>query len=220
MTAIFITAIGTNVGKTFFTAALTHQLRMQNKSVRALKPIISGYENDHHAVSDTGILMQASGETNVDEVSPWRYSAPLSPHLAAAMEHRPIDPFDVIKWCQQRISKDGVTLIEGVGGIMVPLTPDYTVLDWMCALNVPVVLVAGTYLGAINHTLLSIEQLKRYGLVIHAVIISQSAEQDCGLEATKQSIAPWVPVHTPVIELARISSWQSAPNLLSLVDEL
>lgn len=219
MTAFFITAIGTNVGKTFFTSALCHQLREQNKQVRALKPVISGYDESDHNASDTGILMQASGETNRDETSPWRYAAPLSPHLAAAIENRPIDPFALVKWCQQRITKEIITLIEGVGGIMVPITPDYTVLDWMRALDIPVILVAGTYLGAINHTLLSIDQLKRHGLMIHAVVISQSVEYDCGLDATSQSIAPWVSSHTQIIPLPRISSWQCAPNLLSLMDE-
>ncbi len=219
MTGYFITAIGTGVGKTFFTAALTHQLREKNKPVRTVKPIISGYDDAHHDSSDTGILMQASGEVNREEISPWRYAAPLSPHLAAAMEDRPIDPFALVKWFQHRIVPDTTTLIEGVGGIMVPITPDYTVLDWMRALGVPVVLVAGTYLGAINHTLLSIEQLVRHGLVIHAVIISQSAHEDCGIEATAQAIAPWISRHTQIIHLPRICSWQSAPNLLSLMDE-
>ena len=220
MSSYFITGIHTGAGKTVVTASLAHQLKQSGEAVRALKPIISGYEETE---SDTALLMQSSGETDVERVSPWRFEAPLSPHLAAAKEGRDIDPFALVQWCQKQMAEDGTTLIEGVGGIMVPMAANYTVLDWMKALDIPVVLVSSSYLGAINHTLMSIETVLRAGLVLQGIIVSQSeAEVDAGLEDTISSIRSFMASDYPILSLPRLpesnTPWQSAPNLLSVLD--
>lgn len=221
MSAYFITGIGTGVGKTLITAGLAHQSRLAGREVRTLKPIITGYAGEHDP--DSSILMQASGQGDLDAVSPWRFDAPLSPHLAAAKEGRDILPFDLLRFCQQNPQPDSLTLIEGVGGIMVPITPDYLVLDWMKALGLPVVLVSSSYLGAINHTLLTVKTLLAEGLLLQAVVVSQSeASCDAGLADTRASIAAFLPAAVPVMTVPRVGGtdtpWQSLPNLLSLIE--
>lgn len=216
--ACFITGIGTGVGKTFITAAMAHQLAAAGHSVQALKPVISGYDaSDPH--SDTAILGHAAGVQDSEQVSPWRFAAPLSPHLAAAKEGRDIDYHALIAWCQARCEAEAITLIEGVGGLMVPLDEQYMVIDWIKALNLPVVLVSASYLGAINHTLLSMEALRQRRMSVRAVLVCESAQEDAGLEETCYSIRLFTAA--PVIPVPRaadaLSAWKDLPNLLSLV---
>ncbi len=214
MSQFFISGIGTDVGKTFVTSALLHQA----PQYRAIKPILSGYE----AVSgsDAGELLEAMrqmpSEAAGAAISPFRFKAPLSPHLAAAKEGKQISPKALLSYCHQEIKKHPDLLIEGAGGLMVPITPDWLMIDWMRELKLPVILVASSYLGAINHTLLSLQALEKADLKLHALVISQS-EQCAGLEDTIQSIAPFMPKGASVISVPRISGWRDAPNLLSLL---
>jgi len=124
VTAIFITATGTDVGKTFVAASLIRNLRQIGKDVIAIKPVVSGFDPAQAGKSDPGILLDALGlpvtMDSIDLISPWRYRAPLSPDLAASMEGQRIDVDQVIAFCQSAIADNpGVVLIEGIGGIMV-----------------------------------------------------------------------------------------------------
>ncbi len=215
----FITGIGTGVGKTLITAAMAAQLRQAGQPVQALKPVISGYEAGD-PYSDTAILAHSAGVSEHERVSPWRFAAPLSPHLAAAKEDREVDDQALIEWCQARCETDTTTLIEGVGGLMVPLNECYMVIDWIKALNLPVIMVGASYLGAINHTLLSLEALRQRRISVRAVLVSQSAPaEDAGLEDTCHSIRLFTAA--PVIPVPRVaealSAWKELPNLLSLI---
>ena len=162
MTAIFITATGTDVGKTFVAAALIRHLRQMGRTVDAIKPIVSGFDPARPNTSDPGVLLTALGkqvtQPEIDRIAPWRYRAPLSPDLAARREGKTIDVNAVIEFCHNAIeTKEDILLIEGVGGIMVPLDEHKTVLDVMMALRLPLILVAGSYLGTISHTLTALE---------------------------------------------------------------
>lgn len=226
MTSLFITAIGTDVGKTYVASALAWQLKQKGEDVRAFKPVVSGFDADELEPSDTGMLAEAAGlplnDQSVRAISPWRFAAPLSPHLAAEKEGKAIDEAELIGWCRKRMEQPGITLIEGVGGLMVPLTPDYLVIDWIEALDIPVILVGASYLGAINHTLLSIQALRARAIPIHAVVISQSLlEQDAGLEATKEAVEGFGDTSCPVLTLPRApisdKPFKNGPDLLSLI---
>ena len=162
MTAIFITATGTNVGKTQVVASLIRHLRQFGRTVEAIKPIVCGYDTARAATSDPGTLIAALGlpfsPESIDRVSPWRFRAAMSPDLAAANEGRTIDVDRVVAFCQNAIDRRrDVLLIEGVGGIMVPLDQGRTILDVMMALSLPLMLVAGSYRGAVSHTLTALE---------------------------------------------------------------
>jgi dethiobiotin synthetase len=133
VSAIFITATGTDVGKTYVAASLIRHLRQLGHSVDAIKPIVSGFDPAQAATSDPGILLEALGlPVTADEIartSPWRFRDPVSPDLAASREGRRIDVDQVVAFCQDAIAqRRDVLLIEGVGGIMVPLDGERTVI--------------------------------------------------------------------------------------------
>lgn len=193
MSAYFVIGTGTNVGKTYVTASFMRQ----NKNILALKPIISGYSNAEEA--DTQILMKAQGLTNPDAISPWRFAAPLSPDAAAKREGKKIKFSEVVEWCRSKISEHkGISLIEGAGGVMSPMTERHTMLDLAAALQLPVLLIAGSYLGTISHTLTAVTALKMRGVSIHKIIISESEISPMPLEETAETIERFSGVN-PVI---------------------
>ena len=182
MSTFFITATGTGIGKTYVTTSLAKQM----PNLRALKPIISGYKDAEK--TDTHLLLKAQNINDPNEISPWRFAAPLSPDVAARREGKEIIFAELLKWCRVQMSKGGTTLIEGAGGVMTPVTDRHTMLDWIAALHVPVILVAGSYLGTISHTLSSTAALKTRNIPIHALILNESEESPMPLEETAASI--------------------------------
>src|SRR4029079_16641114 len=152
---------------------------MTGRAVEAIKPVVSGFDPLAAAASDPGILLAALGrEANAEEVeriAPWRYRAPLSPDLAAACEGRSIDFSAVVDFSLQSASGQALTLIEGIGGIMVPLDGKHTVLDWVEELRAPTLLVTGSYLGTISHTLTALEVLRHRCGAVAAGVVSEGA---------------------------------------------
>ena len=203
MTTVFVTATGTGVGKTFVTARLVAELHAARRSVLALKPVASGFDADNVAATDTGVLLDALGlaatRANLDAVSPWRFAAPLSPDMAAARERRAV-PFDeLVEFCRAPRPAD-VTLIEGIGGAMVPLDDTHTVLDWIAELGAAVLLVAGSYLGTLSHTLTAIAALRARGIEAAAIVVCESEQQPVSLEETTQAIRRFVrPITTAAL---------------------
>jgi dethiobiotin synthetase len=194
MSAYFVTATGTDIGKTFVTAGLIRYLRNAGAKPEALKPVVSGYDSSVVETSDPAVLLKALGRTvSADEIAriaPWRFRAPLSPDIAAARENRTVD-FDALIAFSRAATKasNGMLFIEGVGGIMVPLDGKRTVLDWMAALDIPLLLVVGGYLGAISHTLTALDVLAQRKLKIAVIVVSESERGTVELEDTVASIA-------------------------------
>lgn len=194
--AYFITATGTDSGKTFVAEGLARELRARGRRVRALKPVMSGYDEAHPADSDAGRLLTACGVeptvAAVADIAPWRFAAPLSPDRAAALEGRAIDVDALVGGCREEIARnEDLLLIEGVGGVMVPLDGQRTVLDWMAALRLPTLLVAGTYLGAISHALTALAAMRAAGLAPAAIVVNESPG-GVPLADTLYSLAPHV----------------------------
>ena len=205
MTAIFITATGTDVGKTQVVASLIRQFRQMGRSVDAVKPIVSGYDPAQAAASDAGILISALAlpfsPESIDRVSPWRFRAALSPDLAARQEERTIDVDAVVAFCQNAISqRRDLLLIEGVGGIMAPLDGHRTSLDVMMALQLPLILVTGSYRGAISHTLTALDSLFRRDMNVLATIVSETPGSALALDDVVSAISRFT---APVIGLPR-----------------
>jgi dethiobiotin synthetase len=194
MSAYFVTSTGTDIGKTFVTAGLIRYLREAGQNVHALKPVVSGYDSSVVETSDPAVLLKTLGrEVTADEIesiAPWRFRAPLAPDLAAARENRAIDFDALVAFSRRAIDgTSGILFIEGVGGIMVPLDARRTVLDWMAALNIPLLLVVGGYLGAISHTLTALDVLSQRRLKIAAIVVSESERNTVELDDTVASIA-------------------------------
>ena len=202
MSVLFIAGAGTDIGKTYVTAALARQLRAGGGAVRVLKPIISGVAalgEPDFAASDTAVLLRAAGlpvdEAHVDACSPWRFTAPLAPDRAADAEGRSVRLSEVVDWCRIRIARAApgeTVLIEGAGGLMSPVTQDATVLDWLLALDCRVLLVAGSYLGAVSHALTAIEVIKARCVKLHGVVVSESVES-AGLAETIDALRRFAP---------------------------
>ncbi len=193
MTAFFVTATGTDVGKTFVTAGLIRHLRAGGRAVAAIKPVVSGFPAERWQDSDPAVLLAAldrpAALEEIEAISPWRFSAPLSPHMAARCEHRAIAFPEVVEFCRRAMSaRRGVLLIEGIGGIMVPLDDRHTVLDWMSVLRIPIILVAGSYVGTMSHTLTALEVLARRNLDVAAVVISESESSAASLADTVATV--------------------------------
>ncbi|HLF11296.1 MAG TPA: dethiobiotin synthase [Gammaproteobacteria bacterium] len=215
MTSLFVTASGTDVGKTFVMTQLIAALRKAGYRVRALKPIASGFDPAQPQNSDSGRLLLAQNlsptAANLDAVTPWRFTAPLSPDMAAEREHRRI-PFDaLVKFCKSATDID-ITLIEGIGGTMVPIDETHTVVDWIKALDVPTLLVVGSYLGTLSHALTASVVLQDRGCELAGVIVSESVAQPVTPEETAAVLQRFLrPV--PVRVLPRLGSAGSTATL-------
>lgn len=197
MTAIFVTATGTDIGKTFVTAGLIRHYRKAGRAVDAIKPVMTGFSAEAAATSDAGVLLTALGRPvmidAIERMAPWRFTAPLSPDMAAGQENRVIDFNRVVEFSRSAIaSRRGLLLIEGIGGVMVPLDDRRTVLDWMSVLRIPVVLVAGTYVGTLSHTLTALEVVARRNVDIAAVVVNESVQSAASLADTVATLQHFV----------------------------
>jgi len=209
MTAVFITGTGTDVGKTFVATGLIRALRREGRAVDALKPVVTGFDPSAVEGSDPARLLAALGRPlsaeALAEISPWRFRAPRSPAMAAEAEECALDVDAVIRFCREAVAAtSGTLLIEGVGGIMVPLDERRTVLDWMAALGLPLIFVAGSYLGTLSHTLSALDVLARRDLKVAAVAVSESANATVPFVETVRTLGNFVR-HAPVFMLPRVT---------------
>ena len=226
MRTYFVTSSGTEIGKTFVTCELVRQMRGRGDPVRALKPVVSGVTADSFAESDTAKLMEAMDIVPdidlADAVSRWRFQAALSPDMAALREGRSIPFNELVDHCLHvRAETPGTLMIEGVGGVMVPLGDGRIVLDWMEALKEHIeltpILIVGSYLGTISHTLTALLALRRHDMPPRTIIVSESEESPVPLEETVEAIrshSGGIAVHG----LPRLAPGQSAPIMLSWLE--
>ena len=234
MATLFVTGSGTGVGKTFvccrLLAALPRGLR-----VRAVKPVITGFPAEDEAPaeaesaarapagaalaeSDPGRILRAQGlpldAGTIRATSPWRFREPLSADMAAARAGRAIDFAELLRFSR---APDGIdlNLVEGIGGVMAPLDGTRTVLDWIAALEASAVLVVGSYLGALSHSLTAHAALAARRVSTVAVVVSQSADEPAPTAETAASLRRFVGA-TPVLVLPR-NEKASAAELAALV---
>ena len=204
VSALFVSGSGTGVGKTHVAERLIREWREAGESVGALKPVISGFDPRGPERSDTGRLLAALGESvsqeNVARVSPWRYAAPLSPDMAAAREGRAVPYDEIVSFCREAVRAAAGArrlLIEGVGGVMAPLDEARTMRDLIAAVDVPVVLVGGSYLGGLSHMLTAVEAVRAFGVPVERIVISETPESAVGLAescAVLRRLADPIPV--------------------------
>jgi dethiobiotin synthase len=153
---VFITGTDTGVGKTLLTALLLTHLRNCGVRALAIKPFSSG------SLRDTRILsLVQGGALPSNEVSPFRFAAPLAPLLAARREKRSVSLADARHAIQQVAQKCDVLLVEGAGGLLAPLGERFTAVDLIAAIACPVIVAARNQLGVVNHALLTLEALRR-----------------------------------------------------------
>jgi dethiobiotin synthetase len=173
---LFITGTDTGVGKTFFACALARYLKALGYRIGVMKPAESGCVADEGklAPQDAIALKAASGcELPLEKICPYQFHEPLAPSVAAERAGRRID-IDRLLDTYDDISKaHDITLVEGAGGLMVPLLPSYTFADFARVANLPVVVVAANKLGMINHLLLSLEHASCKALRVTGYVLNQ-----------------------------------------------
>jgi dethiobiotin synthetase len=162
---LFITGIGTGIGKTIVSAVLTEKLKSDY-----WKPIQSGDLDDSDTLKVKGLV---SNPTSVFHTEAYRLTQPYSPHKSAAIDGITIDLNKIIA-----PETNNNLLIEGAGGLMVPLNKEYLMIDLIKQLDVEVVLVSQNYLGSINHTLLSVAILKQYNIKIAGIIFNGKTDEN------------------------------------------
>ncbi|HEV2161442.1 MAG TPA: dethiobiotin synthase [Stellaceae bacterium] len=221
MSAIFITGAGTDVGKTFVACGLVAELRRRGRAVATFKPLASGFDPAHAPASDPGSLLTALGEpvspAGLDRIAPFRYRAALAPDMAAAAEGKSVDFDAVVAFSRRAMAAADRVIIEGVGGVMSPITERQTVIDWIAALGVPALLVSGTYLGAQTHALTALAALQRRSIAVHAVVASETAGSTVSLSENMRSLARFT-APVPVVAIPRLSLGASHPAFAALAD--
>ena len=185
--AVFITGTDTGVGKTAVTAALAALLREKGLVTGVIKPFQTGTELE--GLSDAEFIYRFLGRDCVlSEVSPCRLRAPLSPYRAAATEGVDIPLEDIMEHTRDYISRNDVTLVEGAGGICVPVTRNCMMADLAVDLDAPMVIVARPGLGTLNHTALSLEYARQRGAQVLGVIINGFPEPADIASATNPAV--------------------------------
>jgi len=207
---VFVTGTGTEVGKTVVAAVLARTLAAEGKCVAVFKPTVTGLEEE--AETDHALLRRASGSGQSDEqIVPYRYQPPASPHLAARLAGEEIDPERLRRAARAAAEGADTIVCEGVGGLLVPLSPGYLVRDLAVDLGYPLVVVGSPGLGTINHTLLTLESARAAGLEVAAVVLNPWPEQPSEIERdNRKSIATLAKVEVltlPRISLGDLSTW-------------
>jgi dethiobiotin synthetase len=218
---LLVTGTGTEVGKTVVAAAIARTIAAAGERVAVFKPAVSGLDDTPLApetwasaprLPDHVLLRLASGSAQGDdEIAPYRYGPPVSPHLAAQLAGQRIEP-DRLRGAAQAAAEHADQLIcEGVGGFLVPLTDDYLVRDLARDLALPVVIVAPAGLGTINHSLLTIESVRAAGLEAAAVVLNRWPAEPSAMERSNLKTIErlgGVPVLTlPELDLSAPDSW-------------
>jgi dethiobiotin synthetase len=219
--AYFVTATGTDIGKTFVTCLLVRYFRIKLQQVRACKPVMSGVGADLLATDAAALLRALGEEVNADTVSalsPWQFLAPLSPHRASALEGKHLSLDALVAWCDGWITthQSATRFIEGVGGVMVPLNDTATTLDWMAQLGVPALLVTGDYLGTLSHSLTALACLKAAGVAVRGVIVNQSEISVEHAEVIR-TLRRMTGDAIPIVSLPRTPAWRESDEAVKAV---
>jgi dethiobiotin synthetase len=193
---LFITGTDTGVGKTVVAGAIADWFRRRHRGVGVLKPVATGcvHRREGLVSEDAEFLAHcADARFPLDVICPQRYAEPLAPSVAAERAKRPLD-WDAVQRSMRAIEAGSdVLIVEGVGGVMVPLDGSHTVLDLVRWLRLPVVVVARPDLGTINHTLLTLAALQSADATIAGVVINRypTDTPDAAQETNPRVIEKW-----------------------------
>jgi dethiobiotin synthetase len=208
MSALFVTGTDTGVGKTTVACALLAAFRKLGLPVSPLKPLETGCPPDSVG-SDAARLAAAAG-TDPARAGLLRFAEPVCPEAAGRAEDRPIDVPALLALCRERAAEP--TLIEGAGGLLVPIAPGYTMADLAADLGARVLVVARTRLGTLNHTLLTLAECRRRRLPVIGVILNRT---DDVIGPEDRDNAELLAAHGGVEILGPLPYLRETPNSLS-----
>jgi dethiobiotin synthetase len=188
---ILITGTDTGVGKTVVTASLAALLRDVGYRVGVMKPVETGCkQRDGKLIPEDAVrLKEASGSAEpIAAICPYRLREPLAPSIAAERAGVKIDVDYLLNVYQEISTRHDITLVEGAGGLMVPLLPSYTYADFARVLNLPVIVVAANKLGAINHLLLTLEHAGCKGLTVLGYVLNRISNESSSAAETNREV--------------------------------
>ncbi|MDP6857500.1 MAG: dethiobiotin synthase [Candidatus Nitrosopelagicus sp.] len=190
MTSLFITGTDTDVGKTCITASIVSYLSKMNVNVGVMKPFTSGYKATSDSISDdVKILIKYSGVNDpIDLVNQYFFEIPTSPYDACKQLNLEIDISRVIDSYKQLSSIHDVVIVEGIGGIMTPISKNYFVSDLISDLQMNAIIVTGSKIGTVNHLMLTYQHLKEKNLPLNGFIINQNVPDGYESSNLKQQI--------------------------------
>ena len=188
MSGLLVTGTDTGVGKTFVTRALALALREAGRRVSVMKPVETGVTDQPE---DAMALREAAGDpAGLDDVCPWRLRAPLAPSVAARLEGTAVDIGRLEALVRRRLRDADVLLLEGAGGLLVPLVDSVTWADLAARLGLPLLIVAANRLGTVNHCALTARVAAQMGLAVLGVVLSQpQADRDLSADSNAATIA-------------------------------
>ncbi len=169
--SFFITGTDTGVGKTYVTRLILETLRREGVDAVGYKPVACGDRDD------ATFLAAASDGADIDEVNPVHFKTPVAPYVACMLENRTLEPAALLAGFHHLAAKHAKVLVEGAGGWEVPLAPGYCISDLAADLKLPVVVVVGNKLGALNHVILTVNAIRAKGLVCAGIIMNQLEEE-------------------------------------------
>jgi dethiobiotin synthetase len=197
---LFVTGTDTEVGKSVTAAAICASLAASGERVAAFKPVVTGLDEepgefgrDHELLASV-----ANAGQSAEDVAPYRFGPPVSPHLAAELASVTIEPSDLVASARAH----ELLVCEGVGGLLVPITPGYLVRDFAVDLGLPVVIAARPGLGTINHSLLTVEAARAGGLRVAAVVMTPWPQDPSPMERSNRETVERVG-DVPVVGLPR-----------------
>ncbi len=204
----FVSGIDTNIGKSYVTGWLAAEWNGQGIRTITQKLVQTGNEKVsedieiHRRIMGCGLLADDLEGLTMPEI----YSYPCSPHLAAEIDSRPIDFEKISKATEALSEKYDAVLLEGAGGLMVPLTRDLLTIDYARNMSYPVILVTSGRLGSINHTLLSLEALKSRNMTLKALVFNDfPVEEDTRIaDDTRQYLENYISTYFPDAEYLRV----------------
>ena len=190
MKSLFVTGTDTDVGKTCVSASIVKNLRDMDIDVGVMKPFASGHKKNSNSLpQDVEILMKYSGSQDpIDLVNPYFFEIPTSPYDAAKILVQKINLQKVIDAYNKLLSSHDLVIVEGIGGLMTPITQNYFVSNLISELDIDTIIVMGSKLGTVNHTLLTYEHCKQMHLKLKGFVINQTEPNGYELTNLKQQI--------------------------------
>jgi dethiobiotin synthetase len=206
VSGLFVTGTGTDVGKTVLSAALLAAIAAAGEPVRAHKPVVTGLDERPQSgwPPDHELLASVAGMRS-EEVAPLRYGPAVAPDLAARLAGEAIDPTALVERARTAAAGEETLIVEGVGGLFVPLTDELTVRDLAVALGLALLIAAAPGLGTINHTLLTLDAARAAGLDVCAVVLTPWPEQPSELERSNRATIARLG-NVEVVGLGRVES--------------
>ena len=221
---VFVTGTDTGVGKTLVSSALVRRLVQTGRSVGVMKPVETGVLPDQLRESDAGRLLSAAGVSDgIDEVSPYRFPAPLAPLAAASAQGSVIEMQEIMGRYERLAARDSCVVVEGAGGLLVPMGKDWDMRDLIGRIGLPVVLVGRAGLGGINHALLTLEGLRQRHCAVMAVVLNETAlsttpaqQEQCASTVALLRERAGVPVLGPLPYQPQLGTdWSGAVEMLA-----